>query len=237
MVPAKLERQFADLVAKGADASYTDYRRGRVLAEAGPPMLEGAAEPCEGAIFAALLRRNFLLTSSIVVKREILARCGIFKSALKGGQDIDLWLRVARIAHFARLREPLTFYRQHGGNITASPKYSYYHARRWEAVYHEHADLDAAEREYIRGRWVNALFVAGRKAWWRDDFSLARQCFHEMRLAGDRSLRCSLWRTILLLPDAVLKRARLGKKRLVEDDDDRPGAASTAPAKIVPPTQ
>jgi glycosyltransferase involved in cell wall biosynthesis len=220
--PDKLQRQFQAIAARGADASYTDYRRGPEPSRAGPPMLAGTSLACDGQIFSALLRTNFLLTSTVVIHRDLIARCGLFKPELRGGQDIDLWLRIARIANFARVDEPLTFYRQHGGNITLSDMYSYYHAQRWEAVYREHADIAPSEREYIRQRWHRALHAAARKAWWRNDFELARRCFGELRAAGGGNAATLLWQGVLLLPDSWLRLARSGKQRFSSVDDDRP---------------
>jgi len=60
--------------------------------------------------YPAVLQGNFMFISTVAVKRECLARAGLFDPTLVGCEDWDLFIRVAR--HFpARLiDEPLTAY-------------------------------------------------------------------------------------------------------------------------------
>lgn len=64
-----------------------------------------------------LLVFNSLTTSSVVVRRSVLDRAGPFDTELFGPEDYDLWLRCARIAPVAILREPLTGYRNTAGSL------------------------------------------------------------------------------------------------------------------------
>ncbi len=64
-----------------------------------------------------LLVRNPLTTSSIIVRRSVLERAGQFDTDLFGPEDYDLWLRCARIAPAAVLRQPLTGYRDTSGSL------------------------------------------------------------------------------------------------------------------------
>jgi glycosyltransferase involved in cell wall biosynthesis len=203
-LPGKLERQLADLQRKGADVGYTDFIRGPHLGDVSGPMMADVPEMPEGHVFERLLERNVVLTSSVIVRRELFGRSGVFKPSLKGGQDIDLWLRLARFAKFACLREPLVFYRQHGGNITASKSYKVLHALRWAEVHREHADVAPPVREYIRGRWTAALYEAGRHAWWDGDLPTARQCFRETLTVGPATPRALFWYGVASLPGPVL---------------------------------
>ena len=71
----------------------------------------------QGRLFYDLLRENFIATSSVVVRRDALARSGLFDTALRGPDDIDMWLRLARTGDLC-LDEVLTFKRDLGGNLT-----------------------------------------------------------------------------------------------------------------------
>jgi len=96
----------------------TDYVRGESPEGASTPRLAGYSLAAEGRVFGALLRQNFILTSSVLVRRELLARAGLFNPHLFGCEDIELWLRVARRADFARAGGVFAFKRDHPGNIT-----------------------------------------------------------------------------------------------------------------------
>jgi glycosyltransferase involved in cell wall biosynthesis len=64
-----------------------------------------------------LLVFNPLVTSSIIVRREVLEQAGRFDTELFGPEDYDLWLRCARVSGCAILREALTGYRDTGGSV------------------------------------------------------------------------------------------------------------------------
>ena len=55
--------------------------------------------------------KNYLSTSSVVARRNLLIQAGPFDTRLQGPEDRDLWLRVAEIARIANLDRPLTGYR------------------------------------------------------------------------------------------------------------------------------
>lgn len=68
--------------------------------------------------FEELLEGNFILTSSsIMIKKEVLDKIGLFDENLKFGDDWDLWLRIAKKYKFDFAPEFLIKYYIHGGNI------------------------------------------------------------------------------------------------------------------------
>ena len=54
------------------------------------------AEPYVGRPIAELLEVNFVLTSSVVVRREVLEEVGGFDERRSHAEDLDLWIRLAR---------------------------------------------------------------------------------------------------------------------------------------------
>lgn len=76
-----------------------------------------AGRPLENAL-PLLLRTNFVNTSLAFVRRDVLADVGLFDESIRFGEDLELWLRIARAHGLACLPEVLGQYRQHGGNVT-----------------------------------------------------------------------------------------------------------------------
>jgi glycosyltransferase involved in cell wall biosynthesis len=68
--------------------------------------------------FERLVIRNSLITSSIVVRAEVLLQAGPFDRRMQGPEDYDLWLRVARFGRCAIIPEPLTGYRTVAGSLS-----------------------------------------------------------------------------------------------------------------------
>ncbi|MEX2027012.1 MAG: glycosyltransferase, partial [Pirellulaceae bacterium] len=113
--PAKLERQIAALQERpeiGLVATDTFPWPGSM-----PVAEEGDNSPLEILPLSRLLVCNPLTTSSIIVRRSILAQAGRFDTELHGPEDFDLWLRCARIASVAVLRKPLAGYRDTAGSL------------------------------------------------------------------------------------------------------------------------
>jgi glycosyltransferase involved in cell wall biosynthesis len=66
----------------------------------------------------ALVVKNLLVTSSIVIRREVTRTVGLFDRSLNGPEDYDYWLRTGRVAPIAKLSLPLTGYRNTGGSLS-----------------------------------------------------------------------------------------------------------------------
>lgn len=61
----------------------------------------------------ALLRRNHLAMSGVVVRRECFEHCGGFDESLALAQDWDMWLRIATRWQVGIVSAPLTIHRLH----------------------------------------------------------------------------------------------------------------------------
>jgi len=141
------------------------------------PELDGADDaPLTQLSWEDLVVRNYLFTSSIVVRRSALTRAGRFDPTIQGPEDRDLWLRVAEGGPIANLELPLTGYRDVPGSVSKQ-------AERCEAgmlrILHK---LDA--RGVWRGRWLLR----------RKSYSYVyHSCAHVHSAAGShrRALACS----------------------------------------------
>lgn len=69
----------------------------------------------DGYIFRYLLRRNYVIDSSVMMPKELLM-VEKFDERLSIGYDTDLWVRLARRIPFQYVPEPLYGYRIYGGN-------------------------------------------------------------------------------------------------------------------------
>jgi glycosyltransferase involved in cell wall biosynthesis len=120
-LPAKLARQ-VDFLNRHPEVvlCYTDYCRGPGGSAAGESQLKHHVHPGLGDAFYPLFRNNFIHTSSVVVRRDALARSGLFDPSLRGSEDIELWLRLACLGPFGAVEEVLVSVRRHAANTTKS---------------------------------------------------------------------------------------------------------------------
>jgi glycosyltransferase involved in cell wall biosynthesis len=59
---------------------------------------------------------------AVFIRRSAFSRVGMFDEKLKYAMDIDLWLRLGRVARPATVDRPLTVFRDHAGSVSSANK-------------------------------------------------------------------------------------------------------------------
>jgi glycosyltransferase involved in cell wall biosynthesis len=67
-----------------------------------------------------LLFGNYMTTSSVIARKDVLDRAGGFRPELFSGEDWECWLRIAWVSAVAYIAEPIAAYRVHDKSITAN---------------------------------------------------------------------------------------------------------------------
>jgi glycosyltransferase involved in cell wall biosynthesis len=86
------------------------------------PEIFGKPPASSPDIFQTLLRANFLIPSTILMRRSISLEAGSFDSSLRSCEDWDLWLRIAPDHNFVGTPACLVRYRLHESSLTANPQ-------------------------------------------------------------------------------------------------------------------
>jgi glycosyltransferase involved in cell wall biosynthesis len=77
-----------------------------------------AREGASGDVLAALFKRIFLITLSVMCRRECFEKHGWFDEMLRYAQDYEMWLRMALHCDFGYLDRQLGRYRYHAGQLS-----------------------------------------------------------------------------------------------------------------------
>jgi glycosyltransferase involved in cell wall biosynthesis len=67
-----------------------------------------------------LLQGNGICASTVMVRRDVLARAGPFRVELRQVQDWDLWIRIAETSVLIKVPEVLARYRVHSANLSGN---------------------------------------------------------------------------------------------------------------------
>jgi glycosyltransferase involved in cell wall biosynthesis len=114
-LPHHLARSRAALAA--SPASPFSHGRAVTRSEAGESSYHAKDPgPFSGPLFGPLLRRDFVATSTVVVRAEALRRAGPFRPDLSHGEDWDFLLRLARLGPVAFVEETTAVHREHATN-------------------------------------------------------------------------------------------------------------------------
>lgn len=120
----KLARQVAALAATPDAAlaySWTD-----LIDESGRIIQQGSHVVANGRVYPLLASRNFLdcgstplIRRSALLEAAALVEAGPFDESLRGGEDWDLWLRIAERQAFVCVPAVQVHYRVHGGSAVS----------------------------------------------------------------------------------------------------------------------
>jgi glycosyltransferase involved in cell wall biosynthesis len=206
--PTKLERQEALL----------DRRRDAVLCFtrciSAPGYFGFGPYPPESATTAeqlfVLWFAQFFPPSSVMVRRGALVEVGGFDESVGRAQDRELWFRLAARGEFAQVPEPLTYYRVHERQLTASPaarilgnalsrrRVAVRSADMLRRIGIEPGDVDLAERHEIM------------IAFYRRQFRHIRKLLWSYCLRHPRDLKMLVYALVSLVPPAVVRALRGG---------------------------
>jgi hypothetical protein len=86
------------------------------------PQVFGGPKRSPDTIYQSLLRANFLIPSTIMMRRHNIAAAGLFDVAFRRLQDWELWIRLLREGHsLVGLDDVLVRYRIHGTSLSVDP--------------------------------------------------------------------------------------------------------------------
>jgi glycosyltransferase involved in cell wall biosynthesis len=184
--PNYLAEQVRFIDQRGCDLACADAMIFGVSVDAGRSYMDslmGDAPPAGQVTFLELVNADrSLITSGIVVRRELVLEVGLFDEALRNAQDLDLWLRLAR--HGARLayqRRVLLEYRARAGSLSGDAINSHRRELRVFDKIEQSYDLTAAERAevvpVIRKRRALLHYELGKLFLLPGDFVSARESF------------------------------------------------------------
>lgn len=203
--PNYLEEQLKFIREDGCDLACADARIFGAAEDPGRSYMDSlmAAAPPQGRVtFLELVAaERSLITSGVVVRRELVLAVGLFDEALRNAQDFDLWLRLAR--HGARLayhRKVLLSYRSRPDSLSGDTINSHQRELRVFDKIEQSYDLTPAERRevtaVIRSRRALLEYELGKLYLVPGDFARARESFVKANnLQRSWKPRLALWLT------------------------------------------
>ncbi len=204
-LPQYLEQQLKFMREYGCDLACADAMIFGVSADAGRSYMDSlmpSAPPQGQVTFLELVNaERSLITSGVVVRRDLTLEVGLFDETLRNAQDFDLWLRLAR--HGARLayhRQVLLSYRSRPNSLSGDAINSHQRELRVFDKIEQSYDFTPAERAevsaVIRNRRALLKYELGKLYLVPGDFMRARESFASaIRLKRSWKPRLALWFT------------------------------------------
>lgn len=188
-LPQKVERQVAylnehpDVGLVFSDASILG---GGFLAQRGS--IHEALPIYYGYVFPRLFIKNFIPILTVMIRREVLEKSGLFDEdrELISIEDYELWLRIAMHYPVGYISERLASYRVHSSNISSnleeSIKKNFLITEKFER---EFPELEKRYPNIFKKKKAFALCRLGSHYFKRDDFKSAKRSFFEAMKCGE----------------------------------------------------
>lgn len=118
----------------------------------------------EGRAAAAILRTNFILSPSVLIRKEAFSKVGLFDEALPSCQDWDMWTRILCGGYTCRVvKKELALYHRHGGpsvglSARARTGYLMFMAKHWARTLRHTGPVNWARKLalFVRLSWGRA---------------------------------------------------------------------------------
>lgn len=68
-----------------------------------------------------LLKWNYMVVSTVMVRRELFSQVGLFNESLRYAEDYEMWLRLLTCCSIGVVPDIFIHYRWHGGNMSRQP--------------------------------------------------------------------------------------------------------------------
>lgn len=111
--PDKTEKQLQFMKEKNASVSYGGFvhidETGNITTD-----VLGLHLPDRISFLQALKRYCPVNGCTVMLKKEVFQRCGLFNPAFPYAHDYDMWMRIVQHYHFHLIKQPLVKYRMHG---------------------------------------------------------------------------------------------------------------------------
>jgi glycosyltransferase involved in cell wall biosynthesis len=184
-LPSYIEDQLAVIGERGCDLVCADALILGESPDAGRTYFEAvmnSALPNEATFPGLLSGEQSLITSGVLVRRDLVVEAGLFDESLRNAQDFDLWLRLARQGtRMAFQPRVLLKYRARLNSLTGDPINSHLRELRIfekvEQSYGLTSEELAAVKPVIRSRAALVHYELGKLYLLPGDFTRARASF------------------------------------------------------------
>lgn len=160
-----------------------------------------------------LFTREFVATSSVMIKASVLESVGNFDESLTISEDRDLWLRIISRYKMAYIYEPLTHKRRHTTNITNnSISYNYLQDRQSIESFLRYSNILYGPNKLLARKQLAAFYHRiGMHFWYCNEITTARSLLKKAASVRSANAKTYIYLLCTYLPSHIIKAVRYCK--------------------------
>lgn len=153
---------------------------------------------------------NFFVTPTVVVRRDVLNKAGLFDVAMRNaGEDYDLFWRICELGHAGVIDVPAVRFRRGGGDhLHANPQMALSNMRAIDRFMRQHPNGPELPPDLIARRLADSYAWVGRALFDHDRPVEARPYLREAIKRGAGSPRIRVYEAFTWMPDWTIPAAR-----------------------------
>ena len=168
-----------------------------------------------GDIFPHLFTRNFIMTLTVIAKKECFENVGLFDKNLLRAQDYDMWLRISNNFGIGYIDGPLAMHRDHGEQISKNTDKTLLYAMKViEKTIENCPDIESKIGYPPKHRFAALYFSAGYDYFERNNSHQAREHFLTALSYKPLDLKISIYCLSTLLGSRSVFLMRRARQRL-----------------------
>ncbi len=165
-------------------------------------------------LFNELLKGNFINTSTVILRRELLDISGTFDEdpRLISVEDYNLWLRLSRICKFGFLKEVLVIRRNHPKSLSYNFEKMYKaDLYNFEKIMSEFPEWNLSNNKNYKRGYANYLYKFGDEYFYRKQYKQAKNFLARSLQVHPFNIKALLRFGLTLFPDGILNSLRKAK--------------------------
>lgn len=153
---------------------------------------------------------NFFVTSTVLVRRDILVHAGPFDPDMRNaGEDYDLFWRICWLGKAGVIDVPAIRFRRGGGDhLHSTPQMALSNLLAIERYFHQHPNGPDLTRDLVVRRLAESYAWAGRSLFDHDQPKKARPYLRKAIRQGGGSLRLRVYVALTYMPGWTISAAR-----------------------------
>lgn len=152
----------------------------------------------------ALEYNPFILTSTVMIRTEVVQRIGTFRTNLMAAEDVDYWLRVCRLYSVGFLNEPLTKYNNYRSVLTKNTESYFEDSIVFYTNLLEDVKRNKNYKKLLKKKISILEFNYGYHLFHQKQFSSAKSHFRKSFIYNKMHMKAIKWNLLSLFPNVII---------------------------------
>ncbi|NIS18110.1 MAG: glycosyltransferase [Aliifodinibius sp.] len=170
-----------------------------------------------GDLVTNIFLKSGVVTPTVMVRREVFDKVGLFEESLRIAEDDNMWIRIASSYPITLVDEPLAKIRDHQlRTMRINQNYIIYTRASVEMLLNKYdSHLAGKIKKLVPRKFYQGNFAIGYRYFEREEYSRARQAFREALRYDKWHIKPYTYIIMTMVPKKIIRFIRFAKRKLL----------------------